>query len=103
MKNKKKDIDPYPLVIEAFHPPIWELQNIASIHNTPIAFNENVRVHKYRITAERVDEPIEVIRERIQKLWDECDNHHHLGPLQNAAEKAGFKLEFPSGKNRRPR
>jgi DNA helicase HerA-like ATPase len=59
----------------------------------PSCFNGNVRVRKYRVTVELIDEPEEVIRERIQKLWDECNNHHHWQPLKNAAKQYGLDLK----------
>ena len=59
----------------------------------PSAFNGNVEVRKYRVTVELIDEPDDVIRARIQKLWDECDNHHHWQPLKNAAKKYGLELK----------
>jgi hypothetical protein len=59
----------------------------------PDCFNRKVSVRKYRVTIELVDEPDEVICARIQKLWDECKNHHHWQPLKNEALKYGLVLE----------
>lgn len=59
----------------------------------PSSFNGNVQVRKYRVTVELIDEPDEVIRERIQKLWDECNNHYHWKPLKNEAKKYGLELK----------
>ena len=59
----------------------------------PSSFNGNVEVRKYRVTVELIDEPDEVICGRIQKLWDECKNHHHWLPLQAAAKKYGLELK----------
>lgn len=59
----------------------------------PSSFNGDVQVRKYRVTVELIDEPDEVIRERIQKLWDECENHHHWQPLKNEAKKYGLELK----------
>ena len=50
------------------------------IQSDPSCFNGMVRVRKYKVTVELVEEPIEVIQARIQKMWDECKNHHHWGP-----------------------
>lgn len=58
----------------------------------PSCFNGAVAVKRYRITAEEIQEPDEVIVERIRKLWRECSNHHHWDPLQRAAAKYGVKL-----------
>ncbi len=55
-------------------------------------FNGNVMVKKYKVTIEEIREPKEVIAERIQKLWDECDNMHHRGPLKAMAKTIGLEL-----------
>lgn len=46
------------------------------------------------ITVELVEEPIEVIRERILKLWRECDNWHHWDLLKSAAAESGLVLSM---------
>lgn len=60
-------------------------------------FNGEVKVVKYKITTEEVEEPIEVIHRRIQKLWDECDNMHHWRPLKEAANKYNYVLKSEAG------
>ena len=62
------------------------------ISEEPTCFNGLVRVRKYKITVELVDEPVEVIQARIKKMWDECKNHHHWLPLKAEAEKYGLEL-----------
>lgn len=62
------------------------------IKDEPSCFNGNVCVRKYKVTVELVEEPIEVIQARIQKMWDECKNHHHWQPLKNEAKKYGLEL-----------
>jgi hypothetical protein len=61
----------------------------------PSCFNGIVRVHRYRVTVERIEEPVEVIRDRLLKLWRESDNHHYYSPLQGVAERLG--VELPAG------
>lgn len=61
---------------------------------SPLCFNDQVRVVKWRVTIEKIDEPDSVIRERIQKLWDECENPHHWQPLKRVANKYGLELDF---------
>lgn len=63
-------------------------------HPIPSCFNGMVNVRKYRVTAELIDEPDEIIRERIQKLWDECKNIHHREPLRKEAKKYGLDLDL---------
>ena len=52
----------------------------------------SLRVKKYRITVEEIDEPDEVICQRLQELWDNTTNWHHSDMLRTAAEKYGYEL-----------
>lgn len=61
--------------------------------NEPSAFNGNIEVKKYRVTIEEIPEPDSVIIARLQKLWEECDNHHHLGPIKGVARRYGVDLD----------
>lgn len=67
----------------------------------PSCFNHIVRFKRYRITIEEVEEPKEVLIERLQKMWDECDNHHHWTPLENAAKSIGYKFPNSAGEKRK--
>ena len=58
----------------------------------PSCFNGTVEVRKYKVTVELVEETDEVIRERIQLMWDKIDNHHHRTPLRREAAKYGLNL-----------
>jgi hypothetical protein len=58
----------------------------------PTCFNGVVSIKKYKVTIEEVIEPQEVYAERLQKLWDECDNYHHWTPIKEAAERIGYTL-----------
>ena len=59
----------------------------------PSCFNGWVRVKKYKITIELIEEPKEVYAERLNKLWIECDNHHHYEPLISTAKGMGIELD----------
>ena len=63
------------------------------ISKDPSCFNGIVSVRKYRVTIELIDEPMNVIHARLQKMWDECDNSHHWGPLREAAKEYGLELK----------
>ncbi len=58
----------------------------------PACGNGKVTVERYKITIEKVDEDEEVIKERLIKLWKECDNWHRWEPLKAAADKYGLDL-----------
>jgi hypothetical protein len=69
----------------------YELSSLTQ--KEPTCFNGKVRVRKTRITVELIDEPIEVIQERIQKLWDENKNHHNWGPLVSIGKEYNLELK----------
>jgi hypothetical protein len=58
----------------------------------PSAFNSIVNIRKYRVTIELVDEPMQVLIDRLQKLWDECDNYHNWTPLKDVAKTLKYEL-----------
>jgi hypothetical protein len=77
----------------------WEISNF--IQNEPTCFNGMVSIKKYKFTVELIEEPPEVYRERLQQLWNKCDNHHHWHPLQEAALEFGLELKIDEvGRNR---
>lgn len=76
----------------------YEISNLTRVE--PSAFNGNVEIKKYRVTIEEITESTEVYHQRLQKLWDECDNHHHWNPLKSMAKKFGYELKGSAGKDR---
>ena len=58
----------------------------------PSCFNGMVRIRKYKLSYEVIDEPVEVLQERLQRLWDYSTNYHDSTPLQQEAKKLGYKL-----------
>lgn len=58
----------------------------------PSCFNSVVRVRRYRITVEEIDESKEVIQQRLIRLWEEGNNHHHMQPLLSIAKGYGLDL-----------
>jgi hypothetical protein len=92
-KKKGVKVGPqYPMVVETFR----ELNNYQVAEwerdNVPSCFNGYVNVTRYRITIEKVVEPVEVIWERLRKLWRESDNMHHYQPLKVVAARYGLEL-----------
>ncbi|KPK66753.1 MAG: hypothetical protein AMS21_00950 [Gemmatimonas sp. SG8_38_2] len=91
MSKRKKKKDEFPISFETFkYPGEWALHALKQ--SEPNCFNGIVSVRKFRITVERIDEPDEVIRERLQKLWDKSNNSHDWGPLRAVAKEFGLKL-----------
>jgi len=95
-----------PIVVETFRgPDNYILDQLAGERwQEPDCFNGIVRVERYRVTVEKIEEPKEVLRERLQKLWRECDNHHHMVPIRKKAEELGVELihdEWGKGRKKR--
>lgn len=104
-KTKKKDIpkphEPYRIEMETMREPQVTSREIwAMIFPAPDAFNGNVHVRKYKITAEMIDEPIEVIQSRIQELWDNCASYQLWEPLKYMASRYGMELSHDTQKKR---
>jgi len=66
---------------------------VGNLTHEPSAINGRVNVVKYRVIIEVVEEPKSVIAERLQKLLDECDNHHLWGPIRAAAAQHGVTIK----------
>ncbi len=70
----------------------YEQSNLKREH--PTCFNGNVNIVKYKVTIEPIEEPKEVYAERLNKLWEECNNSHHWNPLRAMAKKYGLELSM---------
>ena len=68
----------------------YEVMNM--VLDSPSCVNGEVRVKKYKVTIEEIEEPDSVIAERVKKLWDENENHHHYTPLKLMAKTVGLIL-----------
>ena len=89
----------FPIVVETFHVPDAYTRGRVE-QSEPSCFNGDVRVRRYRITFDLIDEPNEVLSARLQALWDASDNHHQWHPLRAAAEKIDYELQGSPGSNR---
>ena len=72
--------------------PISEFNILSMTDKEPCCWNDEVKIKRYKVTIEEIEEPVEVYAERLQKLWEECDNYHHRTPIQNMAKSLGIKL-----------
>lgn len=59
----------------------------------PFCWNSEVNIKKYSVIIEEIPETKEVYAERLQKLWEECDNSHHHQPIKAEAVKLEIKLD----------
>ena len=71
------------------------------IKKEPTCFNGCVNVEKYEITAIKIEEPKEVYQKRLQKLWEECDNHRNWNLLKSKASELGVELIGDAGSKRK--
>ena len=84
--------DPKIVVIETFRRiGNWELERLKQ--DNPDVFNGFCSVRKYKVTVELIDEPIEVIHQRIQELNDKSKNIHDWEPLRKEAKKYGYEIK----------
>lgn len=103
MKKKSKMIElPDKVEIETFRDPRgFSLNQLKQDEPSCINF---LSIRKFRVTVELIDEPVEVIQERIKKLWYECDNHHAFDSLKAAGKQYGIALDYNDfGKFRKKR
>jgi hypothetical protein len=99
-KDAKVQAPEYPKTIETYYPVgSWEIRNWTSAE--PSAMNGWVRFKKYKITIEEIEEPLEVLQERLEKIWVENDNSHNWGPLQAAAASIGYGFKGERGSKRK--
>lgn len=76
----------------------YDISNIKK--DAPSSFNGNIEFRKYKVTVEPVDESFEILSERLQTMWDKCDNFHHWNPLKSAAKLIGYELQGSAGSKR---
>ncbi len=63
----------------------------------PSCRNGDIHITKYRITIEVVEEPDEVIMDRIRRLWKETTNSYEREELLAVAQGYGIADELEAG------
>jgi hypothetical protein len=91
-KPVKPKAPEYPRVYELYDDFGYELRRVSGQPAVPSCFNGEVSIRRFRITVELIDEPKEVLAERLRGLWRGTKNHHNSGPLQREAEALGIEL-----------
>ena len=104
MAKKSKNIEVIPetttISFETFSEiGTYEINNLT--RENPTCFNGMVRIKKYKITIELIEESKDVYAKRLQKLWDESDNHHDSQPIESTAHKFGIQLQGSRGSKRK--
>jgi hypothetical protein len=85
-KKTKQEAPRFPRVIETFVDPGWSFGI-----REPSCVNQ-VSIRKYRVTIEQIQEPIEVLQERLLHLWRHTNNHHEKRHLEEEATLLDYKL-----------
>ena len=61
--------------------------------NKPSCFNGFVSIEKFKVTIEKVEEPKEVLAERLEELWASSHNGHDIDPLKAKAAEIGYEIK----------
>lgn len=95
-------VSKYPLVVDVYGEPY--MPYVFSRVQPPMeATNGIIQIERYRVRVDRIEEPVEVLRDRLKKLWrtDERNSHHWDAFLREAVrlgmctDWASFCKEFP--------
>ncbi len=92
-KPTKPTKPPYPRVYELFNDFGYELGRASSGVPAPSCGNGDVSIRRFRITVELIDEPKEVLADRLRMLWRRTRNHHDSDTLRSAAARLGIVLD----------
>ena len=80
----------YPRVFETYRPP--GSMAIADMQDTRPSVVNSISIRRYEVTIRRIEEPVEVLRERLLRLWRESErNMHTWDPMHNAARDLGIE------------
>ena len=102
-KKKKKaaqtsdaPLSKYPLVVEVYGEPY--IPHVFERLQPPTdATNGNIRIERYRVIVEKIEEPVEVLRDRLKKLWRTDErNSHHWDAFQIEATRLGMCTDWAS-------
>lgn len=75
--------------IETFRDPRgWTIQNMEQ--KEPSCFNGCASVYRWRVTVEKIVEPVEVIQDRLENLYRESGNYHDYDALMRVAKSIGY-------------
>lgn len=91
-KKKQVKAEETKIELETFMPiGFYEIRQMEQ--EEPSNFNGWVRIKKYKVTVEVVEEPKEVLYERLLDLWEKCEGYRYREPLILAAKELGYELD----------
>lgn len=79
------------VVFETFGNPEEQIKRL--LVEAPTAFNGIVRVERFRVTVERIDEPENVLKARLCELLEQKGYIDKNKQVRKAAAKLGIKLD----------
>jgi hypothetical protein len=97
--RKKSDSgdSPFPTTFQTFFP--VGTHNIRDwTQSKPSSFNALIRVKKYRVTIEEVQEPEDVIIDRLVELYKNADSYRERAAIEDYAEACGFNIDWKAVK-----
>ncbi len=85
-----------PVEIETYQSPSSVAKEL-SLSDMPSVSNGILRFRKYRVKIELIEEPVEILHDRLLYLWDKCTNANDAERLRSVADALDFKLQGPWG------
>ena len=83
---------PERIEFETFMPPnCYHVESLRK-EDTMSCFNDIVMARRYRVIIEEIPEGIAVIQARLQKMYEETNNIHHMRAIRAEADRLGIKL-----------
>lgn len=79
------------VILETFGNPEEQIKRL--VVEAPTAFNGIVRVERYRVTVERIEEPADVLKARLNELLERKGHIDKNKQVRKAAAKLGIKLD----------
>ena len=95
---KKKTKTPVPNFLDIQGPESFEMYGRPHLAGSfdhaakPDSFNGKVRFERYRVTVEKIEEPLEVLHERLRQIYAEVKGTRRAEAVLEAAKELGVDL-----------
>lgn len=81
-------------------PKLNDYSDKSGVNVKPTSFNGMVNIERYKITIEKLDEPKEIICERLEYLWTHESNFHQYEPLKEKAKELNYEFKGKFGESK---
>ena len=85
--------------IETYKDLAYIAKNLAT--DEPYVWNGELFIKRHRVIIEEIEESREVIIEKLEKMYRECDNHHNVAPIRAEAKRLKHTLKSEYGCERK--